>query len=244
MRLIIILLSFFCLSFAKMGFGEAYESLDEEKKRQFFFAKMNAMLEKSFEEIERERAFVRAFLEENFKQGLRVDHQKGLERLAFLREKYRINNLFSWEEYDKKIRPIPKAMGMAQALVESAAGTSRFAREANNLFGERTWGGRGLVPDLRHPNERHKVKIFDSLQESVDSYVLNLNRHFAYENFRNKRYEFAKKGKNFTTLEAIKTLHSYSELKEKYIDILLRVIKRYDLEKYDKSEAKSPFVKG
>lgn len=242
MRLIIIFLSWFYFSFAS-GFGEDYYQLDMEQKRQIFFTKMNAMLDKSFEEIEQERAFVKAFLEENFKQGFRLNHQKGLERLAFLREKYRIENLFSWEEYDKKIRPIPKAMGMAQALVESATGTSRFAKEANNLFGEWTWGERGIVPDLRHPNKKHKIKIFDSLQESVDSYVLNLNRHFAYEAFRNKRYEFAKENKNFTSLEAIKTLHSYSALKGKYIDILLSVIKRYELENYDKLEAQSPFIK-
>lgn len=31
-------------------------------------------------------------------------------------------------------KKIPKSMGIAQALVESATGTSRFAREANNLL--------------------------------------------------------------------------------------------------------------
>ncbi|MDN2916957.1 glucosaminidase domain-containing protein, partial [Campylobacter jejuni] len=77
--------------------------------------------------------------------------------------------------------------GIAQALVESATGTSRFAREAHNLFGEWTWGEKGLIPDLSHPDKKHKIKIFDSLQDSVDSYVLNLNRHFAYEKFRDAR---------------------------------------------------------
>ncbi|MEE6591732.1 hypothetical protein VWN77_11015, partial [Campylobacter coli] len=42
----------------------------------------------------------------------------------------------------------------------------------------------------------------------VDSYVLNLNRHFAYEEFRNERAKFESEGKEITGLEAIKTLDS------------------------------------
>ncbi|RAU14251.1 mannosyl-glycoprotein endo-beta-N-acetylglucosamidase, partial [Streptococcus agalactiae] len=77
-----------------------------------------------------------------------------------------------------------------------------------NLFGEWTWGEKGLIPDLRHPDKKHKIKIFDSLQDSVDSYVLNLNRHFAYEKFRDARAKFESEGKEITGLEAIKTLDS------------------------------------
>ncbi|EEY3095548.1 mannosyl-glycoprotein endo-beta-N-acetylglucosamidase [Campylobacter coli] len=124
-------------------------------------------------------------------------------------------------------------MGIAQALVESAMGTSRFAREANNLFGEWTWGEKGLIPDLRYPDKKHKIRIFDSLQDSVDSYVLNLNRHFAYEEFRNERAKFESEGKEITGLEAIKTLDSYSERKGYYINIVTKIIQRYDLERYD-----------
>lgn len=50
-------------------------------------------------------------------------------------------------------------MGIAQALVESAMGTSRFAREANNLFGEWTWGEKGLIPDLRYPDKNIKLEF-------------------------------------------------------------------------------------
>lgn len=59
----------------------------------------------------------------------------------------------------KTYSKIPKSMGIAQALVESATGTSRFAREANNLFGEWTWGEKGLIPDLRHPDKNTKLKF-------------------------------------------------------------------------------------
>ncbi|MCE3579154.1 glucosaminidase domain-containing protein, partial [Campylobacter jejuni] len=176
---------------------------------------------------------IEAFFKDAYKTGFRTSNQINLEKLITIKNKYRIENLYDFAEYKKRIQKIPKSMGIAQALVESATGTSRFAREANNLFGEWTWGEKGLIPDLRHPDKKHKIKIFDSLQDSVYSYVLNLNRHFAYEKFRDARAKFASEGKEITGLEAIKTLDSYSERKGYYINLITKIIKRYNLEKYD-----------
>ncbi|EAH8594032.1 mannosyl-glycoprotein endo-beta-N-acetylglucosamidase [Campylobacter jejuni] len=237
MKPIIIFLSLFLIPlFAddlKNGFGEEYYKLDIDQKRQFFFIKMNEMFDQSFKKIEQERAFIEAFFKDAYKTGFRTSNQINLEKLITIKNKYRIENLYDFVEYKKRIQKIPKSMGIAQALVESATGTSRFAREANNLFGEWTWGEKGLIPDLRHPDKKHKIKIFDSLQDSVYSYVLNLNRHFAYEKFRDARAKFASEGKEITGLEAIKTLDSYSERKGYYINLITKIIKRYNLEKYD-----------
>ncbi|MBM0637420.1 mannosyl-glycoprotein endo-beta-N-acetylglucosamidase [Campylobacter hepaticus] len=245
MKQIIIFLSFFLFSLLanddlKDGFGENYYKLDINQKRQIFFMKMNAMFDKSFEEIKKERAFIEAFFENAYKTGFRISNQTELKKLILLKNKYRIENLYDFAEYKKRIQKIPKSMGIAQALVESATGTSRFAKEANNLFGEWTWGEKGLIPDLRHPDKKHKIKIFDSLQNSVDSYILNLNRHFAYEKFRDARAEYENKGKEITGLEAIKTLDSYSELKEHYISLIIKIIKRYKLEQYDVYNTQNP----
>ncbi|ELH1374367.1 glucosaminidase domain-containing protein [Campylobacter jejuni] len=237
MKSIIIFLSLFLIPlFAddlKNGFGEEYYKLDIDQKRQIFFIKMNEMFDQSFKKIEQERAFIEAFFKDAYKTGFRTSNQTNLEKLITIKNKYRIENLYDFVEYKKRIQKIPKSMGIAQALVESATGTSRFAREANNLFGEWTWGEKGLIPDLRHPDKKHKIKIFDSLQDSVYSYVLNLNRHFAYEKFRDARAKFASEGKEITGLEAIKTLDSYSERKGYYINLITKIIKRYNLEKYD-----------
>lgn len=237
MKPIIIFLSLFLIPlFAddlKNGFGEEYYKLDIDQKRQIFFIKMNEMFDQSFKKIEQERAFIEAFFKDAYKTGFRTSNQTNLEKLITIKNKYRIENLYDFVEYKKRIQKIPKSMGIAQALVESATGTSRFAREANNLFGEWTWGEKGLIPDLRHPDKKHKIKIFDSLQDSVYSYVLNLNRHFAYEKFRDARAKFESEGKEITGLEAIKTLDSYSERKGYYINLITKIIKRYNLEKYD-----------
>lgn len=217
------------------GFGENYYDLDMEQKREVFFVKMNEMLDVSFENIKQEKAFVEAFLNESAKNGFRITNQKNLEKLIELKNKYRVENLFDLAEYQKRMHFIPKSLGMAQALVESATGTSRFAREANNLFGEWTWSGEGLLPNRRHSNKKHRIRVFDDLQQSVDSYVLNLNRHFAYEDFRDARAQFLEQGKEITGLDAIHAMHSYSE-NENYIKILENVIIKYNLEKYDRSE--------
>ncbi|MCX2683769.1 glucosaminidase domain-containing protein [Campylobacter sp. MIT 21-1685] len=235
MKHIIIFLSCCIFSFGidAEGFGKNYYELKPEEKRMVFFAKMNEMFDISFQGIEQERSFALAFLNESAKNAFRISNQKALERLIELKNKYRIENLFDISEYKKRIQKIPKSMGIAQALVESATGTSRFAREANNLFGEWTWGDKGLIPKKRQSNKKHKIKIFDNLQESVDSYVLNLNRHYSYQNFRELRADFLKKGKNISGLEAIKVLNSYSELKGDYIKLISNIIKQYKLEKYD-----------
>ncbi len=188
---------------------------------------------KALKKLSKKKLLSKRFFKDAYKTGFRTSNQTNLEKLIMIKNKYRIENLYDFTEYKKRIQKIPKSMGIAQALVESATGTSRFAREANNLFGEWTWGKKGLIPDLRHPDKKHKIKIFDSLQDSVDSYVLNLNRHFAYEKFRDARSKFKSEGKEITGLEAIKTLDSYSERKGYYINLITKIIKRYNLEKYD-----------
>ena len=243
MRRIIIFLSLFLSQiFATSnlvdGFGEDYYNLSIEERRQVFFVKMNAMFDESFKEIAKEQDFINAFFKYEFQNGFRLANQQAFAKLLELKEKYRVQNLFDYHEYKKRIAPVPKSMGIAQALVESSTGTSRFAREANNLFGEWTWGDKGLIPDLRHPNKKHKIKIFDSLQDSVDSYVLNLNRHFAYANFREARYQDMQEGKLIKGFEAIRTLHAYSERKDFYIDIVTKVMNKYHLEKYDNLNSK------
>ena len=66
-----------------------------------------------------------------------------LERLIKLAKKYRIKQMYNEHEYLEKIDVIPVSLVLAQSAVESAWGSSRFAREGNNIFGEWTWGKRG-----------------------------------------------------------------------------------------------------
>lgn len=118
--------------------------------------------------------------------------------------------------------------------MESGWGKSRFAREANNLFGHWTYSGVGLIPQNRAIGKTHMIRIFSSLQKSVNSYMLNLNTNEAYTDFRNKRLEARNKGKNFTGIEATKTMVNYSELKYEYNRMLKEMIEQNNLQIYDK----------
>lgn len=215
------------------GFGEDYYKLNITQKRKIFIAKLNEMLENSFVLIRAEREFALNFLDEGAKTGYRNLDQKGLERLTQIQQKYKINEIFDRKSYADKIDVIPKSMGIAQAIVESGTGTSRFTREANNLFGQWTYSGRGLVPKKRQPGKKHKVKIFDNLQQSVDAYVLNLNSHASYKQFRALRAKQRAKSANLKGLDAIHTMKNYSGIGEKYVEILRDVINKNKLYMYD-----------
>ncbi|MBR4489074.1 glucosaminidase domain-containing protein, partial [bacterium] len=85
---------------------------------------------------------------------------------------------------DHKIRPVPPAIAIGQAALESGWGTSRFVFEGNNLFGHVSPDPtKGIKPKNWSGNKRH-IRIFDSIQDSISAYMLNLNRNRAYNKFR------------------------------------------------------------
>jgi len=83
---------------------------------------------------------------------------------------------------------IPPSLALAQAANESAWGTSRFARQAHNYYGQWCFEkGCGIVPDRRDANKSHEVAAFDSPRESVARYLHNLNSNSAYKSLRDIR---------------------------------------------------------
>lgn len=85
---------------------------------------------------------------------------------------------------------IAPSLILAQAANESAWGTSRFARQANNFFGHWCFKtGCGLVPASREAGAKHEVAAFGSATESLQRYMLNLNTHSSYQDFRRIRAE-------------------------------------------------------
>ena len=90
---------------------------------------------------------------------------------------------------------IPRDIIVAMAIVESAYGTSRFATEGNALFGVRTWSKD--VPQMKPlaiPNAKFGVKKYKTKCQSVADVIDILNRHPAYEEFRNEREKQLDKG--------------------------------------------------
>ena len=124
-------------------------------------------------------------------------------------------------------KKISDELVIAQAVLESAWGTSRFALEGNNLYGIKTWTKTepNMLP-LGEKNSRFSMRVFMTKCDSVKEYVRILNNHPAHKEFRNKRLE---------TKNAIKlapTLTKYSELGDEYTRRLISVIK-YIRKHYD-----------
>ncbi|SMC08755.1 glucosaminidase domain-containing protein [Nitratiruptor tergarcus] len=218
--------------YAADGLPNWYYSIKDVKlQKQKFFEILRPLVEKENKKILQQRAFVKRFFQEYRKNPL-VDDAL-LQKLARLAKKYRIKELYNEQEYLKKIDTIPVSLVLAQAALESGWGKSRFAKEANNLFGEWTYGKHGLVPKQRTPGKKHKIRIFKTIEDSIASYMLNLNRHAAYKEFRMARYLAKKEGKKFDGLQAAMTMQRYSELGRRYNHLVTTIIKKNRLHEFE-----------
>lgn len=137
-------------------------------------------------------------------------------------EKERIRYFF-----DHRIRPVPPPIALGMAALESGWGSSRFAIDGNNLFGHTTQDtSKGIKPKNWKGTERH-IKKFDSLSESISSYLLNINRNRAYRKFRNLRREYPN---DFIKLS--QGFSKYSRIEDEYIERLQLIITKFGLYRY------------
>jgi len=87
-----------------------------------------------------------------------------------------------------KNEQIPDELIIAQAIIESNAGLSRFAREGNNLFGIRVWNkDAGMLPHGYNESLSWRVKSYNTKCASVRDYIKILNTKQAYAEFRKIR---------------------------------------------------------
>ena len=135
------------------------------------------------------------------------------------------------DELQMRIDIIPSSLVLAQAANESAWGTSRFAIQANNLFGQWCYTkGCGLVPNSRNKGSHHEVRKYDSIQDSISSYMNNLNSHQAYRDLRNIRAGLRRRGQPISGVQMAQGLSSYSERGDEYVKELISMITHNGLE--------------
>jgi len=209
-----------------------------EKKRLFLAAILPVALVVR-EEIRRERDLVRQVLARTglppasvkfggdgknapWRRGLDKDRLALLDRAA---AKYRAA---TGADLLSRIGAVPVSVMLAQAAIESAWGTSRFALRGNNLFGIWTWDGDGLVPHRREAGKSHKVRVFPSIIEAAREYALILNSRPAYDEFRRLR----RSGASPQRLAA--GLRKYSERREDYVRDVRRVMRHNGLTGFDR----------
>jgi Bax protein len=131
-----------------------------------------------------------------------------------------------WQTALRRVDALPDHLVLAQAANESAWGTSRFAREGNNLFGQWCFReGCGLVPASRPEGATYEVARFDSVSQSIGSYMHNLNTGRTYQELRDIRAEARDQGREPDAEEMAGGLMSYSERGEDYIRELRSMIR-------------------
>lgn len=136
-----------------------------------------------------------------------------------------------------RVDTVPVSLALAQAAVESGWGTSRFAQEGNAPFGQWTTKDHaGMVPKGRKEGMTHKVRAFESLRKSADSYLRNLNTHRAYRGLRELRATFRQDNKPLDSLAIAGTLLAYSEKGAAYVELLRNIIEKNELRALDDAQ--------
>ncbi|MEN4053823.1 MULTISPECIES: glucosaminidase domain-containing protein [Sulfurimonas] len=190
-------------------------SVQEKKKR--FFALLVPPIEHVHKELQKQYLEVKKDLQNHTNQ----------EKIAALKKKYKVK---TDKELLIALKPHPMSIALAQAAMESAWGTSRFFREANNIFG--VWSTSSKQKRIAASQKRGKrtiwVRKFDNLDEAIRQYYFMLSSSLRYKAFKQMNYE----GKPVT--EIIKGLKHYSERGDAYVKELRSMIRYNKLTKYDK----------
>ncbi|MEP1740093.1 MAG: glucosaminidase domain-containing protein [Kangiellaceae bacterium] len=208
---------------------------DVKAKKQAFFDYMYYFIQKVNLEVLERRVTIDAILEKSADQLTKqdiafVDEMSEL----YLKDHDSSDTLASAKILQEYIRVIPPSLALAQAANESAWGTSRFATDANNFFGQWCFKkGCGLIPSQRNSGQVHEVRKFESPEGSVRSYIRNLNTHYTYDELREIRDNLYDKNKPVTGIDLAEGLKGYSERGEEYVKELQSMIRFNKLTKFD-----------
>lgn len=146
----------------------------------------------------------------------------------------KIYNVKCNEDLLKALKPHPKSIAITQAAMESAWITSRFYKQANNVYG--VWSFNKNEPRVAASQKRGNktiwLKKYATVQDSVRDYYKTLARSSAFKEFRELK---------MTTddpYELVTKLDNYSELGEKYGEELSEMIRYNKFFLYDEDRGR------
>ena len=140
-----------------------------------------------------------------------------------------------------KVDVVPPSIALAQAAIESAWGTSRFARLGNNLFGQWVFDrDQGIAPLQRPVGANYSLARFHGLGEAVDAYLRNLNGFYAYGEFRRLRRQMRVADEPLDPYRLAEGLINYSTRRDEYVREVRSVIRSNDLTRYDRARLARP----
>jgi len=234
--LLAVLLLWLWLGVGRDEFGEMpdFAAMEEDvaEMKSAFYAYLTPMVIHHNNAIREQRTRLEA-LQQNLIQGasLSRDDKRWLNTLA---DQYELG---SDEERTPetllqglllRVDTVPLELALVQAAKESGWGRSRFAVEANNLFGQWCYvEGCGVVPSNRPAGANHEVEEFRSVSEAMRRYMNNLNTHESYSDFRRLRQQLRESGKPPTGMALADGLTLYSERREAYVEDIRGMMQQY-----------------
>ena len=226
----------------KISFSSAYaETKPDFKKyaagperKKVFIDFVRPLIDEASINIKEERKFILTL--HNDKKHQQKLTQSEIKKLSDLAKYYRVKEDLSvttqLDELKEKVNVFPTSLILAQAILESAWGTSRFAVKGNNFFGQHCFS-KGCGISARGDN-KVRVAKFPTVFDSVKSYYKNLNSGNSYKKLRQLRAEEIELIKTMDSIELTAGLSDYSELKNgDYERRLNQVITFNKLQQYD-----------
>ena len=235
---VIVLLWGACQFVGKEHFPDFSDYTDTDEKKEAFFTYLGSHVQEVNAEILNNRERL-----EEIRADLEPGEEPGWFGRGWIHEQLEAYEFDPVEEISgetlrqlsQRMDIIPPSLVLAQAAIESAWGTSRFARQGNNLFGMRTYTpGTGIVPKRRPAGATWEVAAYDTVNEGLAAYVHTLNTHDPYLQLRRIRAGMRSRGQPVTGSALTAGLRSYSELGYEYVAKVRSMIRSNNLEKYDK----------
>ena len=199
-----------------------------EKKKELFIQIVLPLILAENEKILEDREKLFKILEKSFNS---IGERVWLKRRF---KEYKIDDS-DLAELKTRMDIIPASLAIAQAAIESGWGTSRFALEGNALFGQWTWGKKGIEPKQKDAKKKFKILNFQILRASVRAYKNNLNTNNGYKEFREARALLRQHDEKISGLKLAKYLFRYAATGKEYTTSLEKSIKVNSLDDFDEA---------
>ena len=186
--------------------------LDVKEKKEAFFTTLYPIIQAENNHVLQLRKLIKML------KGIPIAKLSENQRswLLNVSKNYKLEHEFiddnTLDELLKRVDYVPPSLALTQAAIESGWGASRFSKQGNNLFGQWCFSpGCGMVPSSRDSDKGHEVAKFATVNNSVRSYILNLNSHNSYAELRQNRALLREKQASFTGVTLAKSLTEYSD---------------------------------
>jgi len=188
---------------------------DVNAKKTAFFTYLQPAFDVVTAEVLAERALLTTW---QAKTALTQQQQMQLQEIAEMYKVTADNDKLLITKLLAQVDVIPEQLVFSQSANETGWGTSRFAKQGHNFFGQWCFSkGCGIVPNQRDQGATHEVASFDSIEGSVRSYFRNINRNQSYQPLRDIRANLRINGDVINACALAAGLVNYSERKQAYI---------------------------